>query len=75
MQIVVGEGNETILGVELPGVGIDGQDLDRKQAKLFGQFQAAPQGIAQESLAKPLTPGLLIDGQPPQQDDRNRVFG
>ena len=68
MQVIVGEWNEAVLCVELPGVGVDGQDFDRKQAELFGQVQAATQGITQESLPKPLTPGLLIDGQPPKQD-------
>ena len=75
MQVIVGEWNEAVLGVELPGVGIDGQDFDRKQAELFGQIQAATQGIAQQSLPKPLTPGFLIDGQPPKQDDRDGVLG
>ena len=65
MQVIVGERNEAVFGVEVPGVGIDGQDFDCKQAELFGQIQAATQGIAQESLPKPLTPGFLIDGQPP----------
>ena len=75
MQVIVGERNETVLGVEVPGVGIDGQDFDRKQAELFGQIQAAAQGIAQESLPKPLTLGFLIDGQPSKQDDRDGVLG
>ena len=75
MQVIVGEWNEAVLCVELLGVGIDGQDLDRKKAELSGQVQAATQGIAQESLAKPLTPGFLIDRQAPKQDDRDGVLG
>ena len=75
MQFIVGEWNEAVLGVELSGVGIDGQDFDRKQAELFGQVQAAMQGIAQESFPKPLTPGLLVDGQPPKQDNGDGMLG
>ena len=75
MQVIVRERNEAVPGVEIPGVGIDGQDFDRKQAELFGQLQAATQGVAQECLPKPLTPGFLIDGQPPKQDDRDGVLG
>jgi hypothetical protein len=41
IQVVVSEWNEAVSGVELPGLGIDGQDFDRKQAELSGQFQAA----------------------------------
>src|SRR5437588_11316834 len=33
MQVIVGEWNEAVLCVELPGVGIDGQDFDCKQAE------------------------------------------
>ena len=75
MQVIVGEWNEAVPCVELSGVGIDGQDFDRKQAELLGQVQAATQGVAQESHPKALAPGFLIDGQPPKQDDRDGVLG
>ncbi len=75
MQLIVGEWHEAILGVKFPGLGIDGQDFDCKYAELFGKVQATAQGIAQESLSKPLTLGFQIDGQPPKQNNRDGMLG
>ncbi len=63
MEVVVREGNEAVLFVEVAGLGINSQDLDRKQAELIGQVEAATQGIAQEPLCQ--APGPWLFDRPP----------
>src|SRR5262245_9145311 len=51
---IVEKWGETVLLVKRPGLLVDGVDLDGVDAKLIRQFQAAMQGIDQQSRARAL---------------------
>src|SRR5260370_23548204 len=75
VEFVVQKRREAVLEIEGLRRGVEGIDLDGKNAEVRGKSQAPLQRVHQEDLAQAPALTALIDREPAEQDDRHRVPG